>query len=151
MADQHLDILFTAPHPDDLEIGMGGTIAKMVKLGHRVVMLHMTSGARQLVRHLPAEHATEPLQMCVRQDPLTASQSQLAPSHATCVALPEQAALPHPPQLRGSVSRLVQPPPQSNEPSGQLHTPELHTEPVLQPTQASVPPWPTQSGSPLHE
>ncbi len=44
MADQYLDILFTAPHPDDLEIGMGGTIAKMVKLGHRVGMLHMTSG-----------------------------------------------------------------------------------------------------------
>ena len=39
-----LDMLFTAPHPDDLEIGMGGTIAKMVDLGYRVGMLHMTSG-----------------------------------------------------------------------------------------------------------
>lgn len=39
-----LDIVFTAPHPDDLEIGMGGTIAKLVKLGYRVGMLHMTDG-----------------------------------------------------------------------------------------------------------
>src|SRR5262249_37732810 len=39
-----LDILFTAPHPDDLEIGCGGTIAKLVKLGYRVGMIHMTTG-----------------------------------------------------------------------------------------------------------
>jgi N-acetylglucosamine malate deacetylase 1 len=39
-----LDILFTAPHPDDLEIGCGGTIAKLVKMGHPVGMLHMTNG-----------------------------------------------------------------------------------------------------------
>lgn len=44
MADEHLDIVFTAPHPDDLEIGMGGTIAKMVKLGYRVGMIHLTNG-----------------------------------------------------------------------------------------------------------
>ncbi len=44
MADTTLDIVFTAPHPDDLEISMGGTIAKMVKLGHRVGMFHMTDG-----------------------------------------------------------------------------------------------------------
>ncbi len=43
MADA-LDILFTAPHPDDLEIGCGGTIAKLVKLGYRVGMIHMTNG-----------------------------------------------------------------------------------------------------------
>ncbi len=39
-----LDVVFTAPHPDDLEIGMGGTIAKLVDLGYRVGMLHMTTG-----------------------------------------------------------------------------------------------------------
>jgi LmbE family N-acetylglucosaminyl deacetylase len=39
-----LDILFTAPHPDDLEIGCGGTIALMVKQGYRVGMVHMTNG-----------------------------------------------------------------------------------------------------------
>ena len=44
MADTALDVVFTAPHPDDLEIGMGGTIAKLVKQGYRVGMLHMTDG-----------------------------------------------------------------------------------------------------------
>lgn len=44
MASDALDIVFTAPHPDDLEIGSGGTIAKLVKLGHRVGMIHMTDG-----------------------------------------------------------------------------------------------------------
>lgn len=39
-----LDILFTAAHPDDLEIGCGGAIAKLVKQGHRVGILHMTNG-----------------------------------------------------------------------------------------------------------
>ncbi|MFQ5590114.1 MAG: PIG-L family deacetylase [Phycisphaerae bacterium] len=44
MPDEQLDIVFTSPHPDDLEIGMGGTIAKMAKLGYAVGMLHMTNG-----------------------------------------------------------------------------------------------------------
>jgi LmbE family N-acetylglucosaminyl deacetylase len=44
MATTELDIIFTAPHPDDLEIGCGGTIAKLVKLGYRVGMVHMTNG-----------------------------------------------------------------------------------------------------------
>ncbi len=44
MADPKLDIVFAAPHPDDLEIGMGGTIAKMVKLGYAVGMIHLTDG-----------------------------------------------------------------------------------------------------------
>ena len=44
MPDITLDIVFTAPHPDDLEIGMGGAIAKLVKLGYRVGMVHMTDG-----------------------------------------------------------------------------------------------------------
>ena len=44
MADEKLDVVFTAPHPDDLEIGMGGAIAKLVKLGYRVGMVHMTNG-----------------------------------------------------------------------------------------------------------
>ena len=43
-ADTQLDIVFTAPHPDDLEIGMGGAIAKLVKSGYRVGMIHMTDG-----------------------------------------------------------------------------------------------------------
>lgn len=39
-----LDIIFAAAHPDDLEITCGGTIAKLVKLGYRVGMVHLTDG-----------------------------------------------------------------------------------------------------------
>lgn len=39
-----LDIVFTAPHPDDVEIGSGGTVAKLVKQGYQVGILHLTTG-----------------------------------------------------------------------------------------------------------
>ena len=44
MARTQLDIVFTAPHPDDIEITAGGTVAKLVKQGYRVGMVHMTDG-----------------------------------------------------------------------------------------------------------
>lgn len=44
MSEQNLDIIFTAPHPDDLEIGCGGTIALLVQQGYRVGMVHLTIG-----------------------------------------------------------------------------------------------------------
>lgn len=39
-----LDIVFAMPHPDDIEITCGGAIAKLVKLGHKVGILHLTNG-----------------------------------------------------------------------------------------------------------
>ncbi|QOJ15892.1 MAG: PIG-L family deacetylase [Planctomycetia bacterium] len=44
MPDTPLDILFVMPHPDDLEITCGGTIATLVARGHRVGIIHMTNG-----------------------------------------------------------------------------------------------------------
>lgn len=44
MPNKPLDVIFAMPHPDDVEITCGGTIAKLVKLGHRVGVLHMTNG-----------------------------------------------------------------------------------------------------------
>ena len=44
MAHQKLDIIFAMPHPDDIEITCGGTIAKLVKQGHKVGILHLTNG-----------------------------------------------------------------------------------------------------------
>lgn len=44
MSPQSLDVIFTMPHPDDLEITCGGTIARLVKLGYRVGVVHMTDG-----------------------------------------------------------------------------------------------------------
>jgi bacillithiol biosynthesis deacetylase BshB1 len=37
-------ILVIGPHPDDQELGMGGTIAKLVAQGHRVHLVDMTTG-----------------------------------------------------------------------------------------------------------
>ena len=39
-----VDLLVFGPHTDDLEIGVGGTIAKQVALGHRVGLCDLTCG-----------------------------------------------------------------------------------------------------------
>jgi N-acetylglucosamine malate deacetylase 1 len=39
-----LDVIAVAPHPDDLEILCGGTLAKLVKQGYRVGIFDLTSG-----------------------------------------------------------------------------------------------------------
>jgi N-acetylglucosamine malate deacetylase 1 len=39
-----LDVVAVAPHPDDLEILCGGTLAKLVKQGYQVGILDLTSG-----------------------------------------------------------------------------------------------------------
>jgi bacillithiol biosynthesis deacetylase BshB1 len=38
-------ILVVAPHPDDAELGMGGTIARLADQGHRVTILDLTDGS----------------------------------------------------------------------------------------------------------
>lgn len=49
-----LDFLVVAPHPDDAELGMGGTIAKMSAAGMRVGILDLTTGE-------PTPHGSEEL------------------------------------------------------------------------------------------
>jgi N-acetylglucosamine malate deacetylase 1 len=39
-----VDLLVFGPHPDDIEIGLGGTVAKHVALGHRVGLCDLTAG-----------------------------------------------------------------------------------------------------------
>jgi bacillithiol biosynthesis deacetylase BshB1 len=39
-----VDLLVFGPHPDDIEIGLGGAIAKHVALGHRVGLCDLTGG-----------------------------------------------------------------------------------------------------------
>src|SRR5581483_5360208 len=39
-----LDVVAVAPHPDDLEIVCGGTLAKLVKQGYKVGMFDLTTG-----------------------------------------------------------------------------------------------------------
>ena len=44
MTSDPVDLLVFGPHPDDLEIGLGGTIARHVALGHRVGLCDLTAG-----------------------------------------------------------------------------------------------------------
>jgi len=44
MAPVGIDLLVFGPHPDDLEIGLGGTIARHVDLGSSVGLCDMTAG-----------------------------------------------------------------------------------------------------------
>ena len=41
---EQADILVITPHPDDAELGMGGTILALKEMGHRVVIVDLTSG-----------------------------------------------------------------------------------------------------------
>ncbi len=44
MAESTLDVLVVAPHPDDAELGLGGTIVKLLNSGWRVGVLELTNG-----------------------------------------------------------------------------------------------------------
>ncbi len=39
-----MNILVVGPHPDDQELGMGGTICRLLSQGHRVLILDITNG-----------------------------------------------------------------------------------------------------------
>jgi N-acetylglucosamine malate deacetylase 1 len=66
-----LDVVAVAPHPDDLEIICGGTLASLVKRGYRVGMIDLTSGeptprGSDEIRQCEAEAAREALGVHVR-------------------------------------------------------------------------------------
>ena len=44
MSGSDLDLLAIGPHPDDIEIGIGGLVAKHAALGHRVGLCDVTAG-----------------------------------------------------------------------------------------------------------
>lgn len=44
MAEAAVEYLVVAPHPDDAELGMGGTIIKLLRAGKRLAVLDLTSG-----------------------------------------------------------------------------------------------------------
>ena len=41
---EFLDVIAVGAHPDDVEIACGGTLAKLVKQGHRVGIIDLTDG-----------------------------------------------------------------------------------------------------------
>ncbi|TWU47996.1 bacillithiol biosynthesis deacetylase BshB1 [Rubripirellula reticaptiva] len=70
-ATDPLDILVVAPHPDDAELGMGGTIAKMIDEGMRVGVLDLTTGeptphGSETIRREETQVATDALNLTWR-------------------------------------------------------------------------------------
>src|SRR3974390_3354038 len=70
-ASSTLDVVAVAPHPDDLEIICGGTLAKLVKQGYRVGIVDLTSGeptprGSDEIRQREAEEARKTLGIHVR-------------------------------------------------------------------------------------
>ncbi|HVJ66900.1 MAG TPA: PIG-L family deacetylase, partial [Caulifigura sp.] len=41
---EHVDVIAVGAHPDDVEVGLGGTIAKMCRQGYRVGIVDLTDG-----------------------------------------------------------------------------------------------------------
>jgi bacillithiol biosynthesis deacetylase BshB1 len=71
MNEQPLDLLVFAAHPDDAEIGMGGTIVKHAKAGYRVGICDLTeaelsSNGTPVTRRLEAQTASTHLQLTTR-------------------------------------------------------------------------------------
>jgi bacillithiol biosynthesis deacetylase BshB1 len=83
---ESLDIIFAMPHPDDVEITCGGTIAKLIKLGHRVGVLYMTDG-EPTPRGTPETRARES----------AAAMQALGVTHVEKLALPNRELMDSPP------------------------------------------------------
>ncbi len=71
--NESLDILIFGAHPDDAEIGMGGTIAKHTAAGYRVGICDLTnaemsSNGTVETRKLEAEEASRILGLCKRSN-----------------------------------------------------------------------------------
>jgi bacillithiol biosynthesis deacetylase BshB1 len=68
-----LDVLAVAAHPDDAELGCGGTLALLAGQGKAVGILDLTRGelgsrGTPAVRHTEATHAAEILGLCYREN-----------------------------------------------------------------------------------
>jgi N-acetylglucosamine malate deacetylase 1 len=66
-----LDVIAVAPHPDDLELTCGGTLAKLVRQGYRVGIIDLTTGeptprGSEEIRAREAEAARQALGVHVR-------------------------------------------------------------------------------------
>jgi len=68
-----LDVLAVGSHPDDIELGCGGTVAKLVKKGYRVGLLDLTRGelgtrGSKTIREGEARNAARILKVAVREN-----------------------------------------------------------------------------------
>ncbi len=72
------NILVVGPHPDDQELGMGGTIARLAEQGHNLLLLDMTNGE-------PTPHGTP----AIRAEE-AAKAAAILGVRRTCIGLPNR-------------------------------------------------------------
>jgi N-acetylglucosamine malate deacetylase 1 len=84
-AVDRFDVVAVAPHPDDLEITCGGTLALLVKQGYRVAMLDLTTGE-------PTPRGTPE----IRAREAEAARQTLGVPFRRCVGLPNRVLMDSP-------------------------------------------------------
>ena len=50
-----MNVLVAAPHPDDDVIGCGGSLIKLTRAGHRIIIVYLTSGEAGSIDHTKEE------------------------------------------------------------------------------------------------
>ncbi len=78
--DPRLDVIAVGAHPDDIEIGCGGTLARLVQLGYSVGMVDLTDGEPTPLSSGPEERLRE----------AAAARIALGVQHRTTLELPNR-------------------------------------------------------------
>lgn len=112
--DTAYDVLCVGAHPDDVEMGMGGTVAGLVEAGHRVALVLLTHGemgtfgdAETRVREARAAAEVLGVDLRILDHPDGAVQDTLASRHEMVTILretrPRLVFAPYPHSRRGAL------------------------------------------------
>ena len=100
-----MNILIVGPHPDDQELGMGGTIAALAEQGHDVLLLDVTNGE-------PTPHGTPEKRACEAAaalgilNPDQAAQPEARPVRRWLLGLPNR-MVEHTIEARHAVAAVI--------------------------------------------
>lgn len=96
-------LLVISPHPDDLEIGMGGTVAQEIFLGNKVISVVLTDGRRsQRSFKCSDEKMAE-----IRKNEVEASTSLLGIQVLHCLELPDLYLFENQETLRKELGKIL--------------------------------------------
>jgi LmbE family N-acetylglucosaminyl deacetylase len=97
-----IDAMVIAPHPDDAEFGVAGTVARWTTVGKRVVYVICTSGEKGT-----SDRAAKPEQLAaVRQEEQRAAANVLGVSDVLFLGYPDQ-GLEDTPAFRKDIVRMI--------------------------------------------
>lgn len=96
-------LLVISPHPDDLEIAMGGTVAKAIKMGRQVISVVLTDGRRSQ----RSFDCSDEEMAKVRQQEVTAAANMLGIKQLHCLALSDLYSIENQQKLAKDLSNLL--------------------------------------------